>query len=69
MFSAIQMHLLFISTLTMVYGPVWPSSVINVVGGLTDRCPRKWEGGKGERAGRWEVGLKTKQWQPSEEES
>lgn len=47
-----------------IYGLVQPGFKTNDVGRPTDPCPRKGERGKGR-----EMGLKTKQWQWSEEEN
>ena len=52
---------------SVVYGPVWPSSVTNGAGGPMDPCSRK--GGRGKRGKGREMGLKAKQQQQSEEES
>lgn len=46
---------------SMVYRPVWPSSVTN---GAGSHRPTPWERGKGKKGGmvgRWKMGLKTEQ--------
>ena len=51
--------------MSMVYGLVQPSSMMNGMGGPTDPWPRKEK--REEREKGWEMGLKTKQQQQSEE--
>ena len=53
---------------SIVYGLVWLSSVTNGAGDPRTHALEKGKGKAG-RVGRWEMGLKTEQWQRSEEKS